>query len=71
MVNMNIGIIGTGFGKTVAQVFKAVDPACNIFLAGNDPEKTKRIADDLSAAGTFPDWKVLIADPKIDNPSST
>lgn len=66
MVNMNIGIIGTGFGKTIAQVLKAVGPTCNIFLVGNNPEKTKRIANDLSAAGTYPDWKSLIADPKID-----
>ncbi|MDB5178211.1 MAG: 1-carboxy-3-chloro-3,4-dihydroxycyclo hexa,5-diene dehydrogenase [Patescibacteria group bacterium] len=66
MKNLTIGIIGTGFGKVIGQVWRALDPDCKLYLNGHDPEKTKRIAREIGAAGTYATWQELIGDPKID-----
>ncbi len=62
---MTIGIIGTGFGKTIAQTFKAIDPGSIIFLSGLNKDKTKKIADEVSAQA-IENWKDLITEPSID-----
>ena len=46
MVKMNVGIIGgsDGLGKTLVYYFK---DEFNVFITGYDPEKGKRVADEL------------------------
>jgi len=63
---ISIGIIGTGFGKEIAKNFKAVDPTCKIYFASRDTVKTKTIAAELSADGTFDTWQELVSSPQID-----
>ncbi len=62
---MIIGIIGTGFGKTIAQTFRAVDKDCGIFLCGSDKEKTKKIAAEIGVQ-VIEKWQDLILRPEID-----
>lgn len=47
MVKMNVGIIGgsDGLGKTLVYYFK---DEFNVFITGYDPEKGKRVADELN-----------------------
>lgn len=63
---MNVGIIGTGFGKIIGLNFKAVDPSCNIYFWGRNEEKLKKSVEEVGAIGTYSDWKELTSDPKID-----
>ncbi|NTW14671.1 MAG: Gfo/Idh/MocA family oxidoreductase [Candidatus Moranbacteria bacterium] len=62
---MVIGIIGTGFGKTIAQTFKSIDTDCTLFLSGSDSVKTKRIADEIGAQ-VIEKWEDLVREPTID-----
>jgi predicted dehydrogenase len=64
-MKLAIGIIGTGFGKMMAQTFKAVDPECEVYLSGRDHAKTEQIATEIGAAGTYKTWQSLVQDPKI------
>ncbi len=62
---MIIGIIGTGFGKTIAQTFRAVDKNCGIFLCGSNKDKTKKIAAEIGVQ-VIEKWQDLILRPEID-----
>lgn len=63
---MNIGIIGTGFGKIIGLNFKAIDPTVNIFFAGRNKEKLEAVVKEVEADGIYNSWQELVADPKID-----
>lgn len=63
---ISIGIIGTGFGKVIAQNFKAVDPSIKIYFSGRSKEKLETVANEVSADGVYSTWQELILDPKID-----
>lgn len=63
---ISIGIIGTGFGKEIAKNFMAVDPTCKVYLSSRDVEKTKKIAKEIGASGTFDTWQEMITKPEID-----
>jgi len=62
---MIVGIIGTGFGKTIAQTFRAVDKDCKIFLCGSDKDKTEKIASEMGVQA-IEKWADLIRRPEID-----
>jgi predicted dehydrogenase len=66
MDKLNIGIIGTGFGKVIGLNFKAIDPAVKIFFAGRNNEKLNIVAKEVGAEGIYDSWQDLIEDPKID-----
>jgi predicted dehydrogenase len=66
MTDPTIGIVGTGFGKTIAQVTKALAPGSEIYLCGSNTEKTKHIAGQIGATGTYDTWQQLIEDSKVD-----
>jgi len=66
MDKLNIGIIGTGFGKVIGLNFKAVDPTINIFFAGRNKEKLDTVAKEIGAEGIYDSWQELVSDPKID-----
>jgi len=63
---ISIGIIGTGFGKVIAQNFKAVDPTVKIYFSGRNKEKLEAVANEVSADGIYSNWQELVMDPKID-----
>jgi len=62
---MIIGIIGTGFGKTIAQTFQAIDKDCTIFLCGSDKDKTEKIASEMGVQA-IEKWEDLIERPEIE-----
>jgi predicted dehydrogenase len=64
--DINIGIIGTGFGKMIGLNFKALDPSVKVYFAGRNKEKTELTAKEVGADGTFDSWQELVDDPKID-----
>lgn len=63
---INIGIIGTGFGKTQAQVFQALDGCQVSALCGMNLEKTDRIAAELGVARAYNSYHDLLSDENID-----
>jgi predicted dehydrogenase len=66
MKDLNIGIIGTGFGKMIGLNFKAVEPSVKIFFYGRDKEKLNKAVAEVKADGTYAAWEELVKDPKID-----
>lgn len=64
--DLNIGIVGTGFGKMIGLNFKAVDPTCNIYFYGRDKNKLDKAVSEVDASGTYSSWQELVSDPKID-----
>jgi len=69
MVNnkiISIGVIGTGFGREIAKNFMAVDPTCKVYLSSRDVEKTKKVASEIGATGTFDTWQEMVTKPEID-----
>lgn len=63
---INIGIVGTGFGKMIGLNFKAIDPSCNIYYYGRDKQKLDNAVKEVGAAGVYDSWQELVSDPKID-----
>jgi predicted dehydrogenase len=63
---LNIGIIGTGFGKMIGLNFKAVNPSVNIYFWGRNKEKLDSTIIEVGANGSYSDWKELVSDSKID-----
>ncbi len=63
---MNIGIIGTGFGKIIGLNFKAIDSTTKIFFAGRNKEKLEAVVKEVGADGIYNSWQELVGDPKID-----
>jgi predicted dehydrogenase len=60
-----IGIIGTGWGaRTQAPAFRFAGLEIG-GIAGSDPDKTRRVAEDLGVPA-FEDWRVLARAPEID-----
>jgi predicted dehydrogenase len=45
---MNIGILGTGFGKYHGELYKKLDPSINLTFWGRNEEKLKRIQTELN-----------------------
>jgi predicted dehydrogenase len=64
--NLNIAIIGTGFGKVIGQNFKAVDPTVKLYFSGRTPEKLQKITSELEVEKTFTDWKEMLTSQKFD-----
>jgi predicted dehydrogenase len=76
---IGIGLIGTGFmGKTHALAYRAVCavmgdvPACRLEMLCDTPaEQAHQMADQFGFARSTADWRVLVADPKVDLVSIT
>ena len=62
---LSIGIIGTGFGATIAEVFHLLAPSARIRLCGADTGKSAEIAKRLKLHGSVDDWRELIVDPEL------
>lgn len=63
---LNVGVIGLSFGKTIAQAFKAVDQNCRIYLSSRDLQKAQSVAQEIGVDGAYETWQQLASDPKID-----
>lgn len=66
MTKLNVGIIGTGFGKITGLNFKACDPTIDVYFAGRDKKKLETANNEVEAQGIYDSWQELVKDPKID-----
>ncbi len=61
MERIRVGILGTGFGRTVQAVAFARHEGFEVAaIAGSDEAKTRRIAAELGIAGAYGDWRALL-----------
>ncbi len=63
---LKIAIIGTGFGKVIAQNFRAIDPSIEISMSGRTPAKLEKIAEEIRDVKTFLDWQEMLKSQKFD-----
>ena len=50
---MRIGVLGAGFGKYHARIYKSIPGAEIVGIAGRTEEKTKQAADELGIKAFF------------------
>jgi UDP-N-acetylglucosamine 3-dehydrogenase len=62
---MRIGVLGTGFGKFHARIYKTIPGVEIIGIAGRAQEKTIQAVDELGIKA-FLEMEELISDPRVD-----
>lgn len=67
MDRLRVGIIGTGFGRTVQAVGFARHPGFTaVAIAGSDEAKTRRLAGELGIPGAYGDWRRMLEAERCD-----
>jgi predicted dehydrogenase len=62
---MGVCVVGTHWGQTHCREVLRANPAAQLFLCGNDPERTARLAAKVGAAAHFVGLDRALADPRV------
>jgi predicted dehydrogenase len=65
-IQLRVGVIGLGIGKSHAKGVQATEGALLYALCDTDEKKLQSLARELNVANTFTDYRDLIADPNVD-----
>lgn len=65
-IQLRVGVIGLGIGKSHAKGVKATEGAQLYALCDTNEEKLRSLAKELDVANTFTDYRDMIADPDLD-----
>ncbi|MGH9881984.1 MAG: Gfo/Idh/MocA family protein, partial [Pyrinomonadaceae bacterium] len=64
--SIGVCVVGTGWGQTHARYLRMASPNIRLFVCGQNPKKTERIAKAVGAEAYFNDLEHAATDPRVD-----